>query len=257
MKFLLAWLRIALLVSVISLFLILLILVTIVAGRNLNRSFTLRRWCVRFMLLILGVRIRKHGFLAQITPAIYISNHRCFSDPMIALCYYDFLPMGKAEIEKYPLIGYGAKQTGILFVKREDKTSRHQAIQAMKESIQKGISVFLCPEGTTNVGQITKDFKKGAFEVSCEFNVPVIPMAMVYHDPASDFWRPKESLLQHFIRQFGKWRTTVDVYFPDHPFKDSDSIALKLSCKNWIDDKLNTVKVPDEISAMAIHNLKV
>lgn len=209
------------------------------------------------MLFILGVRIRKHGSFTQITPAIYISNHRCFSDPMVALCYYDFLPMGKAEIEKYPLIGYGAKETGILFVKREDKTSRHKAIQAMKESIEDDVSVFLCPEGTTNVGQITKEFKKGAFEVACELNVPIIPLAMVYQDPNSDFWLPKESLLQHFIRQYGKWKTTIDVYFPDHPFVGKDPMALKLQCKEWIDEKLKTVKVPEEIAAMAIYNLKV
>ncbi|MEP7321389.1 MAG: lysophospholipid acyltransferase family protein [Saprospiraceae bacterium] len=209
------------------------------------------------MLSILGYRIYKHGQFEQITPAIYISNHRCFSDPILALCYFDFLPMGKAEIENYPLIGYGAKITGILFVKRDDKTSRHKAIHAMKEALQQGISVFLCPEGTTNVGQTTKEFKKGAFEVSCELKVPIVPLAMVYHDPAKDFWLPGNSLVQHFVRQFGAWRTTVDVYFPEKSFSDTDPVLLKQACKNWIDEKLMTVKVPEEIAALAVYNLKV
>ena len=257
MKYIIAWIRIILLVLTISIFLVLLIIITFIAGRNLNRSFALRRYCVKWMLFVLGYRIIKHGQFDQITPAIYISNHRCFSDPMIALCYYDFLPMGKAEIEKYPLIGYGAKETGILFVKREDKSSRHKAIQAMKESIQKGVSVFLCPEGTTNVGQTTKEFKKGAFEVACELNVPIIPLAMVYHDPTTDFWRHGDSLVQHFVRQFGKWRSTVDIYFPEKAFSNTDPLILKQECKDWIDEKLLFIKVPDEIAALAVHNLKV
>ena len=100
MKYLLAWIRIILLVLIISLFLTALIIISFVAGRSLKRSFVFRRYCVKFMLFILGFRIYKHGYIEQITPAIYISNHRCFSDPILALCYYDFLPMGKAEIEK-------------------------------------------------------------------------------------------------------------------------------------------------------------
>ncbi len=193
----------------------------------------------------------------QVTPAIYISNHRCFSDPILALRFFHFLPIGKSEIAQYPLIGIAAKETGILFVNRQRRDSRHEVKLAMSENLKNGYNIFLCPEGTTNVGQLTKEFKKGAFEVAVENAVPMIPLAMVYHEPSQDFWIPGDSLIQHFIRQFGKWETRVDIYFPTEPFTDSDPIRLMNATKEWIDDKLQKVEVPKEISELAIYNLKV
>ena len=81
--------------------------------------------------------------------------------------------------------------------------------------------------------------------MAAELNIPIIPIAIVYNDPASDFWLPSDSLIQHFIRQFGKWETTVDIYFPNQPFQSNDPIALLNQCKSWIDEKLLTINVPE------------
>ncbi len=209
------------------------------------------------MSFILGYKIKTHGSMAQHDPAIYISNHRCFSDPILALNYYYFFPIGKAEVEKYPLIGLGARETGILFVKRENKESRNLVKEAMRETLKKGMSIFLCPEGTTSIAQTTKEFKRGAFEVAVDLKVPIIPLAMVYSQPEYDFWIPGYSLLGHFIRQFGKWRTTVDIYFPEHVFYGTDSIELLTQCQQWIDEKLMLVHVPTHITDLAVYTLKV
>jgi lyso-ornithine lipid O-acyltransferase len=217
----------------------------------------MRKSCVNMFIKILGFKIKIHGKIKEITPAVYISNHRCFSDPLLALNYFYFYPIGKAEIEKYPLIGLAAKETGILFVKRENKESRNNVKQGIQKALQANLNIFLCPEGTTNVGQLTKEFKKGAFEVASGLHIPVIPIALVYHQPASDFWLPGDSLVQHFIRQFGKITTKVDIYFPDQPFYSTDPIRLMNDCKNWIDEKLLTIKVPEEVSSMSVYNLKV
>lgn len=206
---------------------------------------------------ILGYQITPFGHFDEINPAIYISNHRCFSDPILALHYYYFLPIGKAEIEGYPLIGFAAEQTGILFVQRSDKSSRHAVKEAMRDKLRQRLNIFLCPEGTTSILQVTKEFKKGAFEIAAEENIPIVPMAMVYHQPELDFWIPGDSLLTHFFKQFGKWKTKVDIHFPPHAFQNRDPEWLRISCKEWIDQKLKLVPVPESVLKHAAHTLQV
>lgn len=257
MKYVIAWLRIILLVITMFLFLSGYLLSSIFLGRSIQRAFRMRRSCVRVLSKILGFKITTHGKIAEITPAVYVSNHRCFSDPLLALHYFYFYPIGKAEIERYPLIGLAAKETGILFVKRDNKESRSNVKEAIRKALLSNLNIFLCPEGTTNVGQTTKEFRKGAFDVAAELNIPIIPIAMVYHDPASDFWIPSESLIQHFVRQFGKWETRVDIYFPNKPFQSNDSLTLLNQCRSWIDEKLLTIKVPEEIASLETYHNKV
>lgn len=257
MKYLLAWSRIILCVLLVF-FILAMYLVTIpFLGRNIRRAFKFRKVCVRGMCIVLGYKISTHGFIKQHDPAIYISNHRCFSDPILALKYYYFYPIGKAEVEKYPLIGLGAKETGVIFVNRESKESRSLVKEAIRDTLKEGLSIFLCPEGTTSITQTTKEFKRGAFEAAVELKIPIIPLAMVYSQPEHDFWIPGDTLIQHFIRQFGKWRTSVDIYFPEHAFYGSDTMTLLTECQQWIDEKLILVKVPKHVTDLARHTLKV
>ncbi|MEP7267120.1 MAG: lysophospholipid acyltransferase family protein [Saprospiraceae bacterium] len=257
MKYILAFVRFSLLVICTLAFLIVLIFVNAVKGASIQRALRYRKSCVRVMLKIVGIKIIPHGRFEQINPAIYISNHRCISDPLIALKYFECFPIGKAEIDKYPLIGFAARLTGILFVQRDQKESRNLVKEGIRTALQKEINIFLCPEGTTNLAQTTKEFKLGSFDVAAELKVPMVPMALVYNDPSSDFWLPGDSLLLHFVRQFGKWETRVDLYFPEKSFINSDPIRLMNECKSWIDSKLISIKVPDKIADLAVYNLKV
>lgn len=257
MNYLLAWLRIVLLVLCILLFLSLYLLTALILGRDIHRAFRFRKRCIVWMGRIMGYQITRIGSFKEINPAIYISNHRCFSDPILALHYYHFLPIGKAEIERYPLIGLAAEETGILFVQRQDRSSRYQVKEAMRAKLRQKLNIFLCPEGTTSILQTTKEFKKGAFEIAAEEKIPVVPLAMVYHQPELDFWIPGDSLLTHFIKQFGKWRTKVDVYFPEKAYYNEDPILLMQECKAWIDQKLNLVPVPQHVLDRAVDTLKV
>lgn len=250
MKYILAWSRFILLILTMFIYLTGYLFSSLFLGRDIQRAFRMRKSCVKVFLRILGFKINTHNLIQEITPAVYVANHRCFSDPLIGLSFFHFYPIGKAEIEKYPLIGLAAKETGILFVQRDSKTSRNGVKEGIKKALDNNMNIFLCPEGTTNIGQTTKDFKKGAFDVAASLNVPVIPIAMVYQDPTSDFWLPGDSLIGHFIRQFGKWKTVVDVYFPDKPYVNTDSTLLMNDCKSWIDEKLKTVLVPDYITSM-------
>ena len=99
MKYLLAWIRIVLCVLIIAFFITGLVIISFFFGKDIRRAFRIRRACVKILNAVLGYKIHTNGHIDPVHPAIYISNHRCFSDPILALQYFDFYPIGKAEIE--------------------------------------------------------------------------------------------------------------------------------------------------------------
>ena len=75
-------------------------------------------------------------------PAIFVQNHKSYFDPVTALKLVKAMPVSKAEVSTWPLIGFMADYTGVLFVKREDKQSRADTLKGMEEELAKEI-IFL------------------------------------------------------------------------------------------------------------------
>lgn len=204
-------------------------------GYNLDWSLKMRKSCLSKSRKILGVKLEVRG-----TPLegnyMYVGNHRSYLDPIIALCNVMALPVGKAEVSKWPLIGYSAKVTGIVFVKRESRNSRKETLDTMLEILQKGNSVLIYPEGTTSGGNKTIDFKMGAFRLAADHGFSIIPMAIDYADP-NDYWVTDISFAEHFMQQFSKWKTVVNVEYGT-PIKGDDKVKLMTETKEWIDEKL-------------------
>ncbi|MFT4972851.1 MAG: 1-acyl-sn-glycerol-3-phosphate acyltransferase [Saprospiraceae bacterium] len=204
-------------------------------GYNLDWSLRMRKSCLSKVIKLLGVQLEVCG-----TPYeghyMYIGNHRSYLDPIIALCNVMALPVGKAEVSKWPLIGYSAKVTGIVFVKRESRNSRKETLDAMVEILQKGNSVLIYPEGTTHDKPETIDFKMGAFRLAADHQFSIIPMAIDYTDP-NNYWVTDITFAQHFAQQFSKWKTVVKIEYGE-PIQGNDKEKLMLETKEWIDKKL-------------------
>ena len=143
---------------------------------------------------------------------LFIGNHRSYADPIIASVAVAFLPVAKAEVEKWPLIGWGAEITGVLYVKRENKQSRADTRTAIREGLKAGDPVLIYPEGTTSNTLSTLPFRASAFQVAAELGVPVVPITLHYGDP-EDNWGGKESFITHFLHTFSKPEMNVWIDF--------------------------------------------
>lgn len=208
---------------------------SLIFGYNLDWSLRMRKSCLSKCIKLLGVQLEVRG-----TPRegnyMYVGNHRSYLDPIIALCDVMALPIAKAEVSSWPLIGYSAKVTGIVFVKRESRNSRKETLETMLEILQKGNAVLIYPEGTTHDKPATIDFKMGAFRLAAEHQIGIIPMAIDYADPMN-YWVTDISFMAHFIQQFSKWKTVVTVEYGE-PIMGDDKEKLMLETKAWVDRKL-------------------
>ncbi len=200
-----------------------------------ERAFTLRRWYIRFANFVLGIKIQVEG-QALDTTALYVCNHRSFSDPLVLLRYLDAYVIAKAEVANMPIISTGATLTGIIYAQRENKDSRTAVRKALIDSLKTGLNVLVYPEGTTNPNKKLLEYRPGTFLEVARNNIPVVPVVLEYREE-KDIWFNR-GLLSQFFRQFGHLRSYTKLSIGP-AFKDQDGIELRDQVQEWSQAKLD------------------
>ena len=203
-----------------------------------EKAFNLRRNWTIAVSWILGIKIEVEGNIPD-KPVLIVCNHRSMMDPLILARYIQAYIIAKAEIFKYPLIGAGAKITGVIFVKRDKRKSRKATREVMVETLKAGENVLVFPEGTTGIRNKTLAFRIGAFEELAVLGLPVIPVVMEYKNKV-DLWLTPNMALQ-MLKQFAKWRTYVKIKIGD-PIVSDDAMELHDKSKNFINEELKTIQ---------------
>lgn len=204
---------------------------------KISNGFILRRNFVNIIIRILNIKVQVKGDIPDY-PCLYVINHRNLIDPVIIAQIVDVYFLSKAEVKSYPFLGKGAEMTGVIYVIREEKSSRMAARMTLRKTMKEGLNVAVYPEGTTGTEELTINFHKGAFEEAAMQKVPVVPIAMEYKKK-SDLWI-QPSLMKQFLIQFGKKETEVKVEI--HPPLTSDNGQyLMEQSKNIIDESLRNM----------------
>lgn len=115
---------------------------------------------------------------------MFIANHTSMMDIMMMLLLVKdnpFVFVGKKELAKMPVFGFFYKKTCIL-VDRKDAKSRYQVFQSAQEKLNKGLSICIFPEGGVPDDRTIRldEFKDGAFRLSIDHQIPIVPIAMGY-----------------------------------------------------------------------------
>lgn len=129
-----------------------------------------------------GARLRVEGgaSLDWETPALFVCNHQSMIDIPTAFmalpCELRFI--AKRELSMIPFLGWYMRATGMIFVDRGEGEKARQSIRIAGERVRAGASVLAFPEGTRSVDGKIHSFKKGAFVVAIEAQVPIVPVAI-------------------------------------------------------------------------------
>lgn len=111
---------------------------------------------------------------------VFICNHQSIADVFVV---YGWLPVKfkwimKQEIMKIPLVGTACKAAGHIFLDRKSRGSAVRSIKAAENTLHNGISVVVFPEGTRSEdGQVGR-FKRGAFQIAYDLELPMIPISL-------------------------------------------------------------------------------
>jgi 1-acyl-sn-glycerol-3-phosphate acyltransferase len=138
------------------------------------------------------VKVENKEKLKTDTNCLIIANHSSHMDVFLMLitCKKPFVFVGKKELYSIPFFGYIYKRAAIM-VDRSDSKSRFEVYGRANEMLEKGYNVCIFPE--TNYLDdtiILADFKRGAFKIAIENNLPIIPL--VFYDlKLKHPWYPK------------------------------------------------------------------
>jgi 1-acyl-sn-glycerol-3-phosphate acyltransferase len=112
---------------------------------------------------------------------VVVGNHQSQYDIFVV---YGWLPIDfrwvmKSELRKVPILGYYCYKAGHIFIDRSNSKSAIGTINAAKDRIKDGTSVFFFPEGTRSGTGGLIEFKKGAFKFAIDMGLPVLPVTII------------------------------------------------------------------------------
>lgn len=174
------------------------------------RSFTdtfftklFRVWCKAYVRA-LGVDLKLVQKNKKPLPKqfILIANHPSAFEDVGVPALFDVYSLAKIEVRSWPILGRISAAAGTLYVHRESKESRAEASVQIKNELSKGKSIALYPEGGCKGRRIFETFRYGAFDISLETNIPILPV-FLYYEAQEDFeWTDPHTLVDkmwHFI----------------------------------------------------------
>jgi 1-acyl-sn-glycerol-3-phosphate acyltransferase len=141
-------------------------------------------WCTqswaRAIIAASGTPVRVHGMerVDWTRPHVLVSNHTSEYDilTLAAALPVPFHFVGKKELNRVPLFGMAWRAAGHISIDRSNRASALTSLKRAGEKIRaRSAVVILFPEGTRSGSGELQPFKKGAFIMATEANIPVIP----------------------------------------------------------------------------------
>jgi 1-acyl-sn-glycerol-3-phosphate acyltransferase len=185
---------------------------------------------------ILNFKVEVRGSFPRDRNYLFVGNHRSSLDPFVGLTYLEANPVSRGDVRKYPFIGKGAELTGIIFVNKASKASKHGAKQSIYDALKAGKSIMIYPEGKTGSQPLTATFQKGSFEMAAELGIPVIPFIIEYKS-LNDNWDHTDTMAQHYFKNLAKHRTDVRLSVGEVIASDNAWTLLRQS-QQWMNDEI-------------------
>jgi 1-acyl-sn-glycerol-3-phosphate acyltransferase len=108
---------------------------------------------------------------------IIISNHQSLLDILIVNCLrYRFKWISKIENFNVPVIGWYLRMADYIIVDRGNEESKTEMLEKSYNCLKKGISIMIFPEGTRSTDNEIGFFKRGAFQLALQADVPILPV---------------------------------------------------------------------------------
>lgn len=123
------------------------------------------------------VRIEGREKIERDTAYVMVANHLSLLDILVLFrIFTHFKWVSKIENFRIPCIGWNMSLNGYIKLRRGDRASVVQMMKACEETLGRGSSIMMFPEGTRSPTGRMRDFKPGAFELALRTRSPVQPI---------------------------------------------------------------------------------
>ncbi len=185
----------------------LLLLITILAalatiiGSMLGFSRTMGYWPGRIwaklfcMLTLVRVKVKGRDNIDRNTSYVFVANHQGAYDIFAIYGYlgHNFRWMMKKGLESIPLVGYSCRVSGHIYVDNSSPSAVRRTMETAEKQLADGMSVVVFPEGARTPDGRMHAFRRGAYQLAMEFNLPVVPVTIdgAYRVMPRTAWLPR------------------------------------------------------------------
>ncbi len=184
-------------------------------GRVSLEEFMIARWSW-FLCRVFGVRVGVSGEV-QAGPVLLVANHVSWLDIQVMHSAAAMGFVGKAEINRWPLLGFLARAGDTIFIERGSHASSADVSNALVERLNTGRRVAIYPEGGIRPGDNVGVFHARLFKAAVEADCLIQPVMIRYmrngrRDPDMTFIN-NENMVMNMLRMLGRPVSDADLQF--------------------------------------------
>ncbi len=133
-----------------------------------------------YAIFLIPIRVHGRENIRKGQSYVIAANHQSYWD---AFLMYGFVGIPfkwvmKKELGKIPFVGWACYMAGHILIERSSRVKSMESIRKAESKLKNGMSVVIFPEGTrTPDGQMGR-FKRGAFLISQELELPILPVTI-------------------------------------------------------------------------------
>jgi len=131
-------------------------------------------------LLLIPVKVEGRQHLDQKESYVFVANHQGAFDIFLIYGHLNrnFKWMMKYQLRQIPLVGYACEKSHQIFVDKRGPKKIKATYDKARETLKGGTSVTVFPEGSRTFTGHMGTFKKGAFALADELQLPVVPLTI-------------------------------------------------------------------------------
>ena len=140
------------------------------------------RWWAKVIIrsLLLPVAVEGRENLEKGQSYVFVANHQGAFDIFLIYGYLgrNFKWMMKRQLRSIPFVGFACERSHQIFVDKRGVSKIKKTYDDARAILNQGYSVTVFPEGARTFTGHMGQFKKGAFALADELQLPVVPLTI-------------------------------------------------------------------------------
>lgn len=140
------------------------------------------KWWAQFIIriLLLPVKVEGRENLVKGQSYVFVANHQGAFDIFLIYGFLsrNFKWMMKRQLRQMPFVGKACESAHHIFVDKRGASKIRETYDRARQTLQGGMSLMVFPEGARSFTGHMGVFKRGAFMLADDIELPVVPLTI-------------------------------------------------------------------------------